>query len=152
MRFSDTAKSGISLAFSLGIIGAVLAILWMYGIAPYRRIPERPVFSNETQSPTHPPSVIAKLEPAPILQPTIAAKPKEDQEKKEKAKYNGRVNSGIGLVLRSQPSSDAPPAGGVDYNAKVAVLKETPDKEWLYIRQENTKETGWVRSGNITRN
>jgi hypothetical protein len=52
-------------------------------------------------------------------------------------------------VFRADPSQSAKNIGGADFNTKVAVIKETPDREWLYVRNENTKEEGWVRVGNI---
>jgi hypothetical protein len=147
MRFPDTAKSSVSLAFSAGLILAIGFATWKYVIVPYHTPPQRPKFANDIKSPPKPGVAIATIKPVAFAKakPTAKATPAVD------VKYAGKVNASMGLVLRAEPSQAAPSVGGADYNAKISVLKETPDREWVYIRQENTKEIGWVRSGNISR-
>ncbi len=146
MRFPETAKSSVSLAFSLGLIGAIVTVGWYYIIVPYRKQPERPVFANDLKAAPAPKSPIATIKVPAIPQPTVKAKPKAVD-----AKYQGKVNASIGLVFRSDPNQAAKNVGGADFNTKVAVIRETPDREWVYVRNENTKEEGWVRGGNITK-
>jgi hypothetical protein len=146
MRFPETAKSSVSLAFSLGLIGAIVTVGWYYIILPYRKQPERPVFSNDLKAAPAPKSPIATIKVPTMPQPTVKAKPKAAD-----AKYQGKVNASIGLVFRSDPNQSAKNVGGADFNTKVAVIRETPDREWIYVRNENTKEEGWVRGGNITK-
>ncbi|MFN5855294.1 MAG: SH3 domain-containing protein [Pseudanabaenaceae cyanobacterium] len=149
MRFPEIAKSGTSIAFSLGIVIALGAAVWNYIVIPYRTQPKRPTFANDLKIPPSPTPLAFKPNPnkfkAPPPSPKPTAKPTLE------AKYEGRVNASIGLVLRSEPKQSAEPRGGVDYNAKVAVIKETPDKEWVFIRNGESKEEGWVRMGNISR-
>ena len=146
MRFPETAKSSVSLAFSLGLIGSILVIGWYYVVLPYRKIPQRPIFSNDLKSAPLPKSPIAEIKVPLMPQPTVKAKPKANE-----AKYQGKVNASIGLVFRADPSQAARNVGGADFNTKVAVIRETPDREWVYVRNENTKEEGWVRTGNVTK-
>jgi hypothetical protein len=146
MRFPETAKSTTSLAFSLGLIGAIAATGWYYVIVPYRKSPQRPIFSNDLKAAPVPKSPISEIKVQPIPQPTVKAKPKPTD-----AKYQGKVNASIGLVFRADPNQAARNVGGADFNAKVAVIKETPDREWLFVRNESTKEEGWVRTGNINK-
>ncbi len=146
MRFPETAKSGTSLAFSLGLIGAIVTAGWYYIVLPFQKHPQRPVFSNDLRSAPVPTSPIAAIKVPVMPQPTVKAKPKPTD-----AKYQGKVNASIGLVFRSDPNQSAKNVGGADFNTKVAVMRETPDREWLYVRNENTKEEGWVRGGNITK-
>ena len=146
MRFPETAKSSVSLAFSLGLIGSIVVFGWYYVIMPYRKQPERPTFSNDLKAAPVPKSPITAIKVPPVPKPTVKAKPKTPE-----AKYQGRVNASIGLVFRAEPSQAAGSVGGADFNAKVAVIKETPDREWVFVRNENTKEEGWVRGGNITK-
>lgn len=146
MRFPETAKSTTSLAFSLGLIAAIVATGWYYIILPYRKIPQKPSFSNDLKAAPVPKSPIAAMKVKPISQPTVKAKPKANE-----AKYQGKVNASIGLVFRADPNQAAKNVGGADFNAKVAVIRETPDREWIYVRNENTKEEGWVRTGNVTK-
>lgn len=146
MRFPETAKSSTSLAFSLGLIAAIVATGWYYVILPFQKHPQRPTFSNDLKAAPAPAPPIATIKIPSMPQPTVKAKPKPTD-----AKYQGKVNASIGLVFRADPSQSSRNVGGADFNTKVAVLKETPDREWIYVRNENTKEEGWVRSGNITK-
>lgn len=146
MRFPETAKSSVSLAFSLGLIASIVTLGWYYVILPYRKIPQRPTFANDLKSMPAPKLQIAEIKVQPIPQPTVKAKPKSND-----AKYQGKVNASIGLVFRADPNQSAKNVGGADFNTKVAVIRETPDRDWVYVRNENTKEEGWVRTGNITK-
>ncbi|ELS33371.1 MULTISPECIES: SH3 domain-containing protein [Pseudanabaena] len=146
MRFPETAKSGTSLAFSLGLIASIIVVGWYYVILPYQRHPQRPTFTNDLKAAPVPTSPIAEIKVPVMPQPTYKAKPKPND-----AKYLGKVNASIGLVFRADPSQSAKNVGGADYNTKVAVMRETPDREWVYVRNESTKEEGWVRIGNITK-
>jgi hypothetical protein len=144
MRFPETAKSVTSLAFSLGLIGSIIATGWYYVILPYQKHPQKPAFANDLKAAPAPKSPIAEIIVPVMPQPTVKPKPKPND-----AKYQGKVNASVGLVFRADPSQSAKNVGGADFNTKVAVIKETPDREWLYVRNENTKEEGWVRVGNI---
>lgn len=146
MRFPETAKSTTSLAFSLGLIGAIATTGWYYVIVPYRKTPQKPTFSNDIKAAPAPKSPVAEIKVQPIPVPTVKAKPKSND-----AKYQGKVNASIGLVFRADPNQAARNVGGADFNTKVAVIKETPDREWVFVRNENTKEEGWVRTGNINK-
>ncbi|MCA6589842.1 MAG: SH3 domain-containing protein [Pseudanabaena sp.] len=146
MRFPETAKSSTSLAFSLGIIVAIVATGWYYVILPFQKHPQRPVFSNDLKSVPAPVPPIMAIKAPTMPQPTVKAKPKAND-----AKYQGKVNASIGLVFRAEPSQGSKSVGGADFNTKVSVIRETPDREWVYVRNESTKEEGWVRSGNITK-
>ncbi len=146
MRFPETAKSTTSLAFSLGIIVAIVSAGWYYIILPFQKQPQKPVFSNDFKSAPAPTSPIATIKIPAMPQPTVKARPKSNE-----AKYQGKVNASIGLVFRADPSQSSKNIGGADFNTKVAVIRETPDREWVYVRNESTKEEGWVRSGNITK-
>jgi hypothetical protein len=146
MRFPETAKSTTSLAFSLGIIVAIVSAGWYYIVLPFQKHPQRPVFSNDFKAAPVPTSPIATIKIPAMPQPTVKAKPKSTD-----AKYQGKVNASIGLVFRADPSQASKSIGGADFNTKVSVLREAPDREWVYVRNENTKEEGWVRTGNITK-
>ena len=144
MRFPETAKSGTSLAFSLGIILAVIAMGWYYVILPFQKIPQRPTFANDFKAAPAPASPVVAIKPPVMPSPKVKAKAPE-------IKYQGRVNASIGLVFRADPSQSAGSIGGADFNTRVAVIRETPDREWVFVRNESTKEEGWVRVGNITK-
>jgi hypothetical protein len=149
MRFPEVAKSGVSLAFSIGVVTAICAVTWQYILVPYQTHPKRPVFANDLKPVPAPPPPVMAIKVPPKTKPTV--KPSPTATPTPEAKYKGKVNASIGLVLRAEPSQSAGSVGGADFNAQVSILKETPDKEWVYIRQESTKEEGWVRIGNITK-
>lgn len=155
MRTLSVAKSNLALFFYLGIIAAVVYGAWRYVILPYRTLPTKPMYANDYKKSAKKKS-LAFAPPATQSKPQPKAQPKRDSKSPLKstldAKYKGTVNSGIGLVLRSEPSQDGNKIGGADYNATLSVLKESPDREWVYVRQENTQEEGWIRTGNLNRN
>ena len=155
MRTLSVAKSSIALFFYLGIIAAVIYGAWRYVILPYRTPPAKPMYANDYKKSVKKKS-LAFAPPAIQSKKPPKAQPKRDSKPPLKstldAKYQGTVNSGIGLVLRSEPSQDGNKIGGADYNATLSVLKESPDREWVYVRQENTQEEGWIRTGNLNRN
>jgi hypothetical protein len=146
MRLAAITKSSIVFAFIVGMVIASGNVIWRGFIAPYLVTPTRPAFTNqgETLYKARPTMPAVKFSPPP--------KSKRFIPNPSAVKYQGKVNVSRGLVLRSEPKQGAKRTGGVEYNANVSVIKETPDKEWVYIRVESNKETGWVRSGNIFKN
>jgi len=146
MRLAAITKSSIVFAFIFGMIFASGHAIWQGFLAPYIVPPIKPNFTNTGQTlyKVHPP--IVKFTPPP------APKALRFIPNTSEIKYQGTVNVSRGLVLRNEPKQGSTRTGGVEYKAKVSVLKETPDKEWFFIQVESTKQTGWVRSGNIFRN
>jgi hypothetical protein len=67
MRFPETAKSSVSLAFSLGLIASIVTVGWYYIILPYRKSPQRPVFTNDLKAVPAPKSPITAIKVQPIL-------------------------------------------------------------------------------------
>lgn len=155
MKTLSVAKSSIALVFYLGIIAAVGYGTWQYVIVPYRTPPTKPVYANDFKK-TAKKKFLAFASPTAQAKKPSKSQPKRDVKASQKstldAKYKGTVNSGIGLVLRSEPSQEGNKVGGADYNATLSILKESPDREWVYVRQDNTQEEGWIRSGNLNRN
>ena len=147
MKLISVAKSSISLAFIAGIVFSVCAATWRYVIVPYRTPPAKPLYINDGKSVAAPSRPMAFLKSEPLAKPRFTPKSIVPE-----AKYQGKVNASSGLVMRSEPSQESARVGGIDYDASAYVLKESLDQEWVYIRQEGTKEEGWVRAGNLTRN
>ncbi|NJK33614.1 MAG: SH3 domain-containing protein [Oscillatoriales cyanobacterium SM2_2_1] len=145
MRFTEVAKANVSLLFVFGVIGGVIAAGYFYVWIPYQTYPPRPRFANDDRILPAPPPVIQPLKARSLPKPKAKPTPQVN------ALYWGTVNASIGLVLRAEPEAGAAGSGGVDFNSRVAVLKETPDKEWIFIRHMETKEQGWVRAGNLDR-
>jgi hypothetical protein len=59
------------------------------------------------------------------------------------------VTQPIGLIVRQQPSIDAPRIGGVEFNSQVTVLEDNADGSWQRIRVGSVE--GWVKGGNVQR-
>jgi hypothetical protein len=147
MKLGAITKSSIIFAFILGMILASGNVIWQNFLAPYLLPPRRPEFTNQGDT-----LYKDRITTLPVIKYTPPPKPKRFIPNPAEVKYQGKVNVSRGLVLRTEPKQGSNRAGGVEYNANVSVLKETPDKEWVYIRIDSTKETGWVRSGNIFKN
>ncbi len=141
---------GISLAFALIGAGGVAAALYL--AAKHSAQPERPVFEEEkiATTTTNSTSKTAKPSAKPASsaanpKPTPTAKPQDS------GLYKARVTWPEGLSLRERPGFDSKSISGVEYNGRLIVLEETPDKEWQRVRIENTDREGWIKSGNIER-
>jgi len=63
------------------------------------------------------------------------------------AGYPARITQSQGLNVRQSPGRDAARVGGVDYNQRVVVLEDSPDKEWQRVRIEGSDVEGWIKSG-----
>ncbi|AFY73227.1 SH3 domain-containing protein [Synechococcus sp. PCC 7502] len=146
MRLARIIKSTIVFAFILGIILACVHVVWQGLLAPYLVSPSKPMFKNQSDT------LYKDRLAMPIVKFSPPPKPQPFKPIAADIKYKGKVNVSRGLVLRSEPKPNSNRVGGVEYKADVSVLKETPDKEWVYIQVESSQEKGWVRSGNIFRN
>ncbi|MBD2437966.1 SH3 domain-containing protein [Nostoc sp. FACHB-110] len=151
------------------ILGFILAIAVLLGtgltVALYfvNRTaipPAKPIFANDNPSLKNQTTQEAKTastsenspEPSATSQSTSTPTPtKTPDEELPKGAYPGRVTWSEGLSLRAEPTQEAEKVGGVAFNQKIIVLEENPDKSWVKIRIEGSKEEGWVKIGNIER-
>lgn len=151
MGLSGLAKvlSGFLLAVALLVGGSYFAA--QYVIAQFTAAPPKPMFPNDKPSPK-PKAAKAKSPPAPSTA-AVAPSPKATPSPKPTATdgYAARITYGEGLNLRQSPDRDAARIGGVDYNDRVVVLEESPDKEWQRVRLEGSNQEGWVRAGHTDR-
>jgi uncharacterized protein YgiM (DUF1202 family) len=112
--------------------------------------PKRPTFAEESRPKTP--------------KPTPKATPKEEKgEKKEKedpqtkqsplppGAYGATVIWETGVSLRSEPSDNSDKVGSVGFREKVTVLKESPDKLWVQVRNSDNSQEGWLKAGNVER-
>lgn len=141
---------GISLAFALIGAGGVAAALYL--AAKHSAQPERPVFEEEKIATTTSNSTSKTAKPS-AKPASSAATPKATPTAKpqDAGLYKARVTWAEGLSLRERPGFDSKSIGGIEYNGRLIVLEETPDKEWQRVRIENTEREGWIKSGNIER-
>ncbi|HEY9763695.1 MAG TPA: SH3 domain-containing protein [Trichocoleus sp.] len=145
---------GFLIGLSKLVLGVTMALLLLslagvatarYFMARLSVLPPRPIFENDAP-------VQAAVASTPTAQ---AAAPAEKPEAESAAEplppgaYEAVVVQPIGLVLREGPGTTFSQLGGVDYNAKVAVLEESPDKQWMKVRVDESGQEGWVKAGNV---
>jgi hypothetical protein len=111
--------------------------------------PKRPTFAEESR----PKSV----------KPTPKATPKTEKEEKEKEEpqaqqsplppgaYGASVIWETGVSLRDEPNNNGGKVGSVGFREKVTVLKESPDKQWVQVRNSDNTQEGWLKIGNVER-
>lgn len=146
---------GFLIGFSKLVLGVTVALLLLslagvatarYFMARLSVLPPRPVFEND--APVKPtaasvPTAQAAAAPAAAAAPTPTAVPLPP------GAYEAVVVQPIGLVLREGPGTNFSQLGGIDYNDEVAVLEESPDKQWMKVRVAKSGQEGWVKAGNV---
>jgi Bacterial SH3 domain len=118
--------------------------------------PPKPVFAEERGGPK---PIAAKSKTAKGTTKTAAVpSPKpvaadllnpDDPNKLPPDAYDAKVLWKDGLSLKKEPNSGAEKVGGVAFNAKVAIVKTSDDKQWVLIQSETDNLQGWVKAGNI---
>jgi Bacterial SH3 domain len=63
--------------------------------------------------------------------------------------YDAKVIWKDGLSLKKDPDPSAEKVGGVAFDAKVAIVETSDDKQWVKIQSATDNLQGWVRAGNI---
>jgi hypothetical protein len=116
--------------------------------------PPKPIFAEERKVSKPVAKVQSKPKTAIATAPSPSANPKESNENNQTKKlspnaYSAKVIWKDGLSLKKEPDSGAEKTGGVGYNEKVAIIKESDDRQWLLIRSESSDSEGWVKAGNI---
>jgi hypothetical protein len=91
-------------------------------------------------------SVASKPSPSPVAKDPLNP---DAPEKLPPEAYDAKVVWKDGLSLKKEPVPGAEKVGGVEFNAKVAIVKTSDDKQWVLIQSETTNLQGWVRAGNI---
>lgn len=137
---------GFALAIALLGLGGVLVARYL--ITQLTAPPPRPAFANDKPLPATKTSAVSK--PASKGQSSQTASSSTEPEL-EPGAYQARVVQPIGLILRDGPGRDSNQIGGIEYNSRVVVIEESPDKEWQRVRLENSDRAGWVKAGNTER-
>lgn len=144
---------GFLIGLSKLVLGVTIALLLLslagvatarYFMARLSVLPPRPTFENDApvQSATaSTPTAQASADPA--------AKPTAESAPLPPGAYEAVVVQPIGLVLREGPGTTFSQLGGIDYNAKITVLEESPDKQWMKVRVAESGQEGWVKAGNV---
>jgi hypothetical protein len=90
--------------------------------------------------------------------PSITTKPQRPkfaEEGKPKplppGAYGGSVTWETGVSLREEPDINSGKSGSVGFREKVTVLKASPDKQWVMVRNSDNSQEGWLKAGNVER-
>ena len=140
---------GFSLAIAVLVGGGYVAA--QYLITQFTAPPPKPTFPND--KPAAKPKPVPKEE-NPAL-PKATASPQASLSALPASApgsgYPAKVKQSGGLNLRDKPSRDGVRLGGLDFNDRVTVIEETPDKEWQKIQLDGGNLEGWIKSGYVER-
>jgi Bacterial SH3 domain len=150
-----------SVQLLIGILTGLVGLAAIFGgvgyyffITQMSTRPPKPIFAEERGGAK---PIAAKPKPksktaAAISSPAPAGedplKP-DAPDKLPPESYDAKVIWKDGLSLKKDPALGAAKVGGVAFNAKVAIVKTSDDKQWVLIQSETDNLQGWVRAGNI---
>jgi hypothetical protein len=155
-----------SVQLLIGILTGLAALAAIFGGAGYyffitqmSNRPPKPIFAEErggvkpiAAKPTATAKIPATAAPSPA--PVAKDKDKDSQnpdtpEKLPPESYDAKVVWKDGLSLKKEPDAGSEKVGGVAFNAKVAIVKTSEDRQWVLIQSETDNLQGWVKAGNI---
>jgi hypothetical protein len=144
---------GISIGLA-GLIGVVGGAGYYFFMTQMGTRPPKPVFAEERDGGKS----LAASKPKPktskaakLVQSPAAADPQNPNaaEQLPPEAYDAKVLWKDGLSLKKEPNSGAEKLGGVAFNAKVAIIETSDDKQWVLIQSQTDNLKGWVKAGNI---
>jgi Bacterial SH3 domain len=144
---------GISIGLA-GLIGVVGGAGYYFFMTQMGTRPPKPVFAEERDggkslAASKPKPKTAKA--AKLVQSPAASDPQNPNaaEQLPPEAYDAKVLWKDGLSLKKEPNSGAEKLGGVAFNAKVAIIETSDDKQWVLIQSQTDNLKGWVKAGNI---
>ena len=132
----------------IGLVGVLGGAGYYFFITQMSTRPPKPVFAEERDGGK---SLAAKPNPKlPVAakSPAVAKAPQNPDQLPPEA-YDAKVVWKDGLSLKKEPVSGAEKVGSVAFNAPVAIVKTSDDKQWVLIQSQADKAQGWVKAGNI---
>ncbi len=137
----------VGLTLGLAAVGAgVGGAGYYFFVTQMNTRPPKPVFAEERPG-YKPPVATAKSNPVTKKTPPIVKDP-QAIVKLPAAAYDAKVIWKEGLSLKQEPDAGAQKQGSVAFNAQVAIIKTSTDKQWVLIRTQDNLQ-GWVKAGNI---
>ncbi len=136
----------------VGLAGILGAGGYYFFVTQMSTRPPKPVFAEERDGGK---PIAAKPKPKPVAAkptPSPATDPQADPDAPQKLPpeaYDATVMWKDGLSLKQEPDVSAEKLGGVAFNAKVAIIKTSEDKQWVLIQSQSDNLQGWVKAGNI---
>jgi Bacterial SH3 domain len=141
----------IGLAAMIGVLGGAGYYFFMTQMGTR---PPKPVFAEERDggkslAASKPKPKAAT--PAKLVQSPVASDPQNPTAATQlpPEAYDAKVLWKDGLSLKKEPNSGAEKVGGVAFDAKVAVIQTSDDKQWVRIQSQTDNLQGWVKAGNI---
>jgi Bacterial SH3 domain len=151
-----------SVQLLIGILTGLAGLAAIFGSAGYyffitqmSNRPPKPIFAEErggAKPIAAKPAAKAKIPATATPSPSPVAKDPQNPDAPEKLPpeaYDAKVLWKDGLSLKKEPDAGAEKVGGVAFNAKVAIVKTSEDKQWVLIQSQLENVQGWVKAGNI---
>ena len=136
----------------VGIIGVLGGAGYYFFVTQMSTRPPKPVFAEERDGgkslatkPKPKATVVAKPTPLAVKDPQNPDAP----DKLPPEAYDAKVVWKDGLSLKKEPDPGAQKVGSVAFNGKVAIVKTSDDKQWVFIQSQMDNAQGWVKAGNI---
>jgi hypothetical protein len=160
-RFSATVQFILGFLLGIGAIAGISgAIIFAY-YAKMSVLPKKPVFPEVTPPPEIA-SAPTKDSTEDSIEPLESPTPDSEEESVNSARdaeqdlaeelppnaYRAAVTWPEGLSLRAEPESDAERIGGIEDEATIIILEDSPDGKWQRVRLPGNGQEGWIKGGN----
>lgn len=137
---------------SIGLIGILGGVGYYVFVTQMSTRPPKPIFAEERGGKKIAAKPAAKA--ATAAKPTAAPAAKDPKAPDAAGKlppeaFDAKVVWKDGLSLKKDPNPGAEKTGSVAFNAKVAIVKTSDDKQWVLIQSQMDNAQGWVKAGNI---
>jgi hypothetical protein len=124
----------------LGLSGVAAGVGYYLFITQISTHPPKPVFAEEREGSKT--AISPKASQVPIATDGAI-------QKLAPSAYDAKVTWKDGLSLKKDPNLKAEKVGSVAFDAKVAIVKTSDDKEWVLVQPETDNIQGWVKANNI---
>ena len=153
MSFSGLVKFLIGFFLAISLLLVAGGATAYYFLTKLSTPPAKPMYAND-KSVLKAKAAIASKKPTPASSAPASPTPTPTATAStplEPGAYIASVTWPEGLSLRENPSLEASRVGGVGFNQRVVVIKESDDKRWQQVRLENGEQQGWIKAGNVKR-
>ena len=137
----------------LGLGSIIGGIGYYFFITQMSTRPPKPVFAEEREGAKPVAQSKPKSTPTVVAKSPISAVKDLDSSNLATAlppeAYDATVTWKDGLSLKKEADSGSEKVGGVGFNSKVAIIKTSDDKQWVFIQSQTDNLQGWVKAANI---
>ncbi len=131
----------------IGLLGVLGGAGYYFFITQMSTRAPKPIFAEERDGGK---SLAAKPKPKlPVATKSPAVAKAQNPDQLPPEAYDAKVVWKDGLSLKKDPVPGAEKVGSVAFNAPVAIVKTSDDKQWVLIRSQADNAQGWVKAGNI---